>query len=130
MGKLAFLDTHVALWLAQGDSRITANVLRDINSHSETLISSISVAELEVKAAKGNIKLPANWVQRFQDAGIKIAPFTAEHAQELGRFPSLLNHDPFDRMILAHAASIRGVKFYTADEVLAELQLLWIVDCR
>lgn len=126
----AFLDTHVMLWLARGDKRITPSILKAINASTETLISSISVAELEVKAAKGKIALSKDWVKSLEDAGIKVAPFTSESAQALSRFPALANHDPFDRMILAHAASTRGSTLFTADEVLASQQLDWVIDCR
>ena len=56
-------------------------------------------------------------------------PFTAKHALNIARFGSLVRHEPFDRMILAQAAS-ENCKLITADQKLLDLGFDWIVDAR
>jgi PIN domain nuclease of toxin-antitoxin system len=67
---------------------------------------------------------------RFESVGIAIEPFDYNAARAIARFPSLHNHDPFDRLILAHAASRPTTTFYTADTRLLNLGLDWVVDAR
>ncbi len=129
MGKRAFLDTHVAIWLATGDKRLSKVALREINSKSETVISSISLAELEIKATMNKMKLPANLAKVFSDNGVGVEPFDASATTQLGRFPNLQRHDPFDRMILAQASMQIGTTFFTADEVITGLDYDWVFAC-
>jgi PIN domain nuclease of toxin-antitoxin system len=125
--RRAFLDSQVAFWLATGDKRITPQVLRVINSHSVTSISAITLAELEMKAAIEKLAIPANLSLVFEKAGLTIEPFDSMASEQLRRFPQLNRHDPFDRLILAQAASKVGATFFTADQALIELGLDWVV---
>ncbi len=124
--KTAFLDSQTAFWLASGDKRLSAKALNAINAHSQTVISSITIAELEMKAAIGRLPLPENLVELFESAGVKVQPFDSDAAMQLRRFPQLNRHDPFDRMILAQASSKFGTTFFTADEALIGLGLDWV----
>ncbi len=130
MLRRAFLDTQVAFWLVTGNKRLNAKTIKAINASRETVISAISLAELEQKALLGKLPAPIGLAQRFIDQGIILEPFGIEASEQLRRFPQLARHDPFDRMILAQAASQFGTLFFTADSVLAELGLDWVVDCR
>lgn len=129
MAGRAFLDTHVAVWLARGDARLSKQILKDINSHGETVISAISLAELEIKAGIGKIAMPPNLGEVFESFGIKVEPFGLEATQQLARFPSLARHDPFDRLILAQASARLGTTFFTADEAISDLGLDWVKGC-
>ena len=129
MARRAFLDTHVAMWIATGDARLSRQALKDINSHGETVISAISLAELEIKAGIGKLALPPNTGEVFESFGIKVEAFGLEASQHLARFPSLARHDPFDRLILAQASARLGTTFFTADETIANLNLDWIRSC-
>lgn len=130
MAKRAFLDTHVAIWLATDDKRLSKAALREINSSSETVISAISLAELEIKANLDKIKLPANLAQLFAANGVNVEPFEASAASQLGRFSNLNRHDPFDRMILAQASMKIDTTFFTADEVITKLDFDWVYSCE
>jgi PIN domain nuclease of toxin-antitoxin system len=54
-------------------------------------------------------------------------PFRVEDALETYSLPSLVRHDPFDRLILA-TAKARGAKLVTSDRKLLELGFDWILD--
>jgi len=129
VARRAFLDTHVAIWIARGDARLSRQVLKDINSHGETVISAVSLAELEIKAGIGKLALPPNLGEIFESFGIRVEAFGLEASQQLARFPSLARHDPFDRLILAQASARLGTTFFTADETIARLNLDWIRSC-
>jgi len=129
MARRAFLDTHVAIWIARGDAKLSRQVLKDINSHGETVISAISLAELEIKAGIGKLALPPNLGEIFESFGIRVEAFGLEASQQLARFPSLARHDPFDRLILAQASARLGTTFFTADKAIADLGLDWVRGC-
>ena len=129
MARRAFLDTQVALWLAKGDARVTPSTLKWLNSRSETVMSALSIAELEIKAGIGKLALPKDFANHFTNQGIKIEAFDETSAASLSRFPALVRHDPFDRMILAQAAAKQDTVFFTADRALVSLGLDWVVDC-
>jgi len=129
MARRAFLDTHVAMWMANGDSQLSKSLLREINSYSETVISAISLAELEIKSGINKLKLPENLSEVFEANGIKVESFDSVASAQLARFPLLARHDPFDRMILAQASARFGTTFFTADEVMVNLDFDWIRSC-
>jgi len=129
MARRAFLDTHVAIWIARGDAKLSRQVLKDINSHGETVISAISLAELEIKAGIGKLALPPNLGEIFESFGIRVEAFGLEASQQLARFPYLARHDPFDRLILAQASARLGTTFFTADKAIADLGLDWVRGC-
>lgn len=123
----AFLDTNVAMWWVEGNSRLSTEILDSIMKHPKVYVSSISVAELRVKALKRKIQLPRDLVEIIASTGMELDSFNVDAANQISRFETLVRHDPFDRMILAHAASHRNATFYTADDTLASLGLDWVV---
>ena len=123
----AFLDTNVAMWWVEGNSRLSTEILDSIMKHPKVYVSSISVAELRVKALKRKIQLPRDLVEIIASTGMELDSFNVDAANQISRFETLVRHDPFDRMILAHAASHRTATFYTADDTLASLGLDWVV---
>ncbi len=95
--------------------------------HPRVYVSSVSIAELRVKALKRKIQLPSNLVELLTSTGMELDSFSVDAANQISRFNALVRHDPFDRMILAQAASHRNATFYTADDTLADLGLDWVV---
>jgi PIN domain nuclease of toxin-antitoxin system len=95
----------------------------------EVSISSISIAELNMKAMLGSFIIPVDLSERFKDAGISIDAFELSSAQQIARFGALVNHDPFDRMILAQAAA-SGATLLTADARLLSLGLDFVLDAE
>ena len=123
----AFLDTNVAMWWAEGNSRLSPRILDSIMKHPRVYVSSVSIAELRVKALKRKLQLPPDLVEIFTSTGMELDSFNVDAANQISRFESLVGHDPFDRMILAQATSHRNSTFYTADATLASLGLDWVV---
>ncbi|MFM5967511.1 MAG: type II toxin-antitoxin system VapC family toxin [Micrococcales bacterium] len=123
----AFLDTHVAYWLAGGSPSLSSRALSSINSFGLRVISSITLVELSMKSRRGLGSI-SDLASGFESVGIHVEDFTAEDAMNFGRFAALDGHDPFDRMLLAQAARISGTTFFTADRVILGLGLDWVVD--
>jgi PIN domain nuclease of toxin-antitoxin system len=123
------LDTHVAVWFAGAPSRLGPRAKHLIQQMPEVSISSISIAELNMKAMMGSFIIPVDLSERFKDAGISIDAFELSSAQQIARFGALVNHDPFDRMILAQAAA-SGATLLTADARLLSLGLDFVLDAE
>jgi PIN domain nuclease of toxin-antitoxin system len=123
------LDTHVAVWVAGSPSKLGPKAKRLIQTAKDVSISSISIAELNMKSMIGGIKIPSDLSEQFQNANIQVSDFRTESANEILRFGSLAKHDPFDRLILAQA-SASDAKLLTADRALLALDLNFVIDAE
>jgi PIN domain nuclease of toxin-antitoxin system len=123
------LDTHVAVWVAGSPAKLGPKTRKLIQTAKEVSVSSISIAELNMKSMLGGIKIPSDLSNRFEMASVHVSEFTSSAADEILRFGSLAKHDPFDRMILAQASS-SGAKLVTADRALLALDLDFILDAE
>ena len=113
------LDTHVLLWANEAPERLSRGAVDALEDPSNDLfVSSISVAEIEIKRALGKLtmkhschtlaaRLEANWLD-----------LTAAHAMGLRALPNL-HADPFDRLLIAQAAADGYTLVTTDDKVLA-----------
>lgn len=126
----AFLDSHVAYWLALDDARLSTQAASAIIEHREVVVSSLTFAEFEMKALLRKGPDFSELARVLGELTIDIEPFDYAATREIPRFTSLVRHDPFDRMIFAQAAARPGTTFFTADAVLLKLGLDWVVDAR
>jgi len=115
--KIITLDTHVALWVARGSSELGATAHSLISSADRVLVSSLSIAELNMEAMLGKLKPQLGLAQMFKESGFEVVDFSEAGAEAISRFGALAKHDPFDRMILSQAAA-SGSVLLTADRVL------------
>jgi PIN domain nuclease of toxin-antitoxin system len=98
------LDTAVVLYaveLPEKLSRRAATALRNLDNALE--LSAVSVTELAVKAASGKLAFSAAILRKaMEELGIRILPYTADHAFRM--FGLARHHnDLFDRQIIAQA---------------------------
>jgi PIN domain nuclease of toxin-antitoxin system len=122
------LDTNALVWTLSDSSMLGSaarRLLRDGGVH----FSSVSVLELVMKGMLGTFSLPQPPAEAAVRAGLRELPFTAEHANSLKEFPTLMRHDPFDRMLLAQARS-EGWRLVTSDSSLLALGLDWVIDAN
>ncbi len=114
---IAYLDTNVVVWLAQGNLARISRKAQDILEVADLLISPMVLLELAYLYEIQRIRLPARDVQ------LKIEHELGARVCDLS-FPLVANvavdetwtHDPFDRMIVAQAKA-NGLAFLiTADE--------------
>jgi PIN domain nuclease of toxin-antitoxin system len=102
--RKAYLDTNVAVWLAQGDlSRCTATALDSIRN-SNLLVSPIVALELAYLHEIDRITLSSQDVllKLRAELGVEVcdSPFPAVITIAVNE---IWTRDPFDRIIVSHA---------------------------
>ena len=69
---------------------------------SGAAVSAVTVYELDHKAARGKVRLPATVAEGIAEFGFRALDVTARHAARAARLPTL-HHDPMDRLLIAQA---------------------------
>lgn len=124
---MILLDTNAVYWSMTGSERLGPSARARLQTAPHRFVSSISHVELAIKHMKGKLHLPPDLPARLAEIGLDGLPYSDTHAAGLHQFPSLANHDPFDRMLVAQAA-VERADFLTADRTLLALDLPWIID--
>ena len=114
------LDTHILLWAADGTLPISASgyILDESN---DLFFSPASLWEVIIKRSLGRDDFDVNPHSLYNgllDNGYTELPITAEHTLLIDSMLPI-HKDPFDRILLAQAASC-GMSLLTADSIAAE----------
>src|SRR5580693_3796090 len=122
------LDTAVLIHAVESPERLSRRGASALQNGQNVLeLSTISPAEIAIKAALGKLRLSAASVrQAVQDLDLRILPHTAEHAFQLFGLPHHYG-DPFDRQIIAQALSEK-IPVITPDEkfgLYEGLKIIW-----
>jgi PIN domain nuclease of toxin-antitoxin system len=122
------LDTAVLIYAMQAPERLSLRADVALRFPQNALeISAISLSEIAIKAAVGKLKISAeNAREAAEGLGIRILPFTAEHAFRLFELP-LHHRDPFDRQIIAQAL-VEKIPVITPDDKFERypgLKIIW-----
>lgn len=111
------LDSHTLLWALHAPDRLrpeAAEAIRD--PRRAVFYSAASAWELEIKAARGRLTLPAGWLDAAEGAGFLHLPVTAVEARASAHLP--WHHpDPFDRVLIAQAVE-HGLMLATRDPLM------------
>ncbi len=126
---MILLDTNALIRLLTEDPPVGPSARRAIEHSNRIHYSAISITEVVVKQMIGRLPPQVDLRGEVERAGLTELPFRARHAEEVERFPALVRHDPFDRMLLAQA-SVEGMQFLTSDALLLGLGLEWVLDAR
>ncbi|MGP8431836.1 type II toxin-antitoxin system VapC family toxin [Paraburkholderia fungorum] len=111
------LDTHIALWAAEGARQLSAPATGIIEHPGNTLlVSAAAIWEISIKHAKGNLPVsPRDARTAFRLAGFVELPIAGDHAEAVTLLPSHPDHaDPFDRIMIAQALH-EGIALLSAD---------------
>jgi PIN domain nuclease of toxin-antitoxin system len=138
-GPLTVLDTHVWIWVVEGDaSALSASAIDAIERagrEGALRVSAISVWEVAMLEAKGRISLSrpvGAWVHSALHApGIRLLPLSPEIAVESTRLPGEPHGDPVDRMLMASARHLGG-RLATCDREILRYATggqLRVLDC-
>ncbi|SNY60060.1 type II toxin-antitoxin system VapC family toxin [Paractinoplanes atraurantiacus] len=111
------LDTHVVLWAITGDDTLGEDFLDRLRHDPDIYLSPVSLWEITIKQATGKLAGPADLAERVRDIGFRELPVTSSHAIAAGRLP-LHHRDPFDRMLVAQAAT-EGLTLVSRDASVA-----------
>lgn len=123
------LDTHSLLWLLDGGDAFGSKARRLLEESEMVTYSAISIAEIRIKQMLGKLTVPDDLIQRIESAGLRSAAYGVLAAEGLVRWPALLRHDPFDRLLLTQAVA-EGTVLLTADRVLLDLPDAPVIDAR
>ncbi|GHU10997.1 twitching motility protein PilT [Alphaproteobacteria bacterium] len=117
------LDTHIFLWLMNGDSKLAQENLSKIdsviNSEGRICLSAISIWEIAMLEAKRRIALTQpirKWVeQAIEIAFVKVMELSTEILLDSCHLPGEFHSDPADRMIVA-TSRVKNIPLITQDE--------------
>ena len=114
MTDALLLDTHIALWLGNGDSWLRPTTLRSIDDchrrGGTILISAVSAWEIAQLVSVGRIELdfpPEVWIERLTDRpGVEPVPLTHRAAARAYRLQDFTHRDPADLLLVATAIEL------------------------
>ena len=121
------LDTNALFSILSNPNQFGRKTQRLLAKSNEVYFSPVSVFEIAIKEMLGKIKLrhPLGALLKEHDLG--SLQLRVEDALETYSLPSLVRHDPFDRLILATAKS-RGATLITSDGRMLDLGFDWVLD--
>ena len=115
------LDTHVLLWAAGVEARLTEEARGLIDDpDTELVFSAASIWEVAIKAGLGrdDFRVDAGLLRRgLIENGYTELAVTGSHAAAVGSLPPL-HKDPFDRILVAQAWA-EGIMLLTSDPTVA-----------
>ncbi len=115
------VDTHVLIWVVDGDARLgrtARTTIEEAESTDGIAVSAITPWEIVLLAEKGRLRLgcdAAVWIDTALDLpGVHLIPIEPAIAIDSVRLPGRFQADPADRFIVA-TARYCGAPLVTAD---------------
>jgi len=124
------LDTHAVLWqLGFDENKLGPGATEAMRQSGGVYVSVVSLVEMQIKTMLGKLDAPSDCQRMILEANNKILDLTAVAADAVRKFETLIRHDPFDRFLVAQALS-EGMTLITADKILLDLKLDYVLDAR
>ncbi|HDY89486.1 MAG TPA: type II toxin-antitoxin system VapC family toxin [bacterium] len=120
------IDTGILIWILADSSHLTINSKQIVQTTDKRFISSISIAEIEIKRSIGKLTIPDTYLQKIFESGFEELPFEFSDAYFLGKLP-FFHKDPFDRMLISHAI-VKGLTLLTNDKIFKKYNLPIILN--
>jgi PIN domain nuclease of toxin-antitoxin system len=119
------LDTHVWIWLVQGDPTLapeTRDLIRAAANAGNLRIAAVTLWEVAILASHSRIELGEQTLPWLEDAvtrsGTVVEPLTPRVAAESYQLPGSFHRDPADRMIVATSRLVRAALMTRDREIL------------
>jgi PIN domain nuclease of toxin-antitoxin system len=101
------IDTHIFLWALSAPSKIARNKLNILESPTNVIyVSSISIAEIMIKASIGKLQIDFDPVDLAEQSGFELLDFSGQDALQLKNLP-FFHRDPFDRMLISQSIATK-----------------------
>jgi PIN domain nuclease of toxin-antitoxin system len=127
--KNYLLDTHILIWVAKNNSKVSkiaSTALLD--ERAKKYISIVSAWEVAIKLGLGKLDIKGGLSEFFRIAdenGVETLPLRRTHLDILVDMP-MHHKDPFDRILIATALA-EDMIFISADENISKygVPVLW-----
>lgn len=118
---IAYLDTNVVVWLADGKLRKLSKEAERVIKQADLLVSPMVLLELEYLFDLGRIKLRSREVQLKvgRELGVQTCELSFKNIAATA-IDEGWTTDPFDRIIVAHAKANGFASLISADEQFAQ----------
>ena len=101
------IDTHIFLWALLDPSRIAGKKLLELESPTNIIfVSSVTIAELMIKASIGKLQIDFDPVELALESGFELLDFSGRDALQLKDLP-FHHRDPFDRMLISQSIATK-----------------------
>lgn len=101
------IDTHIFLWSLADPARIAKNRINELETPTNIIyVSSITIAELMIKASIGRLQIDFDPVDLALQSGFELLDFTGRDALLLKNLP-FHHRDPFDRMLISQSIATK-----------------------
>ncbi|MCP4661265.1 MAG: type II toxin-antitoxin system VapC family toxin [bacterium] len=116
----AFLDTHTAVILAEGNAEAFGRAAKDLLERSALFVSPVVRLELQLLYEIGRIALEPDAIltQLAADCGVTLANDPIQTVI-MHAMPLVWTRDPFDRLLVA-TATLHRAPFITRDQQILE----------
>ena len=109
------VDTHIFLWALAAPELLSPGKRRELANRANLVyLSSISVAEIMIKASLGRLEFNHDPIACAEELGFEPLNFSLLDAVLLKELP-FHHRDPFDRMLIAQSIT-QGTKLMTVDQ--------------
>lgn len=130
------VDSHILLWAAIDDPRLSGSVRRAFVDPDNVLMVSVGTLwELGIKHALGKLTLPVPardfFAREITTRGYRLLDVQRAHAERAAElaYPDPAHRDPFDRLLVSQAL-VEGVPMLTGDRRLAAYESLGLQVIR
>jgi PIN domain nuclease of toxin-antitoxin system len=111
------LDTNALIWTLVRRERIPPIAMDAIEDEAnDVFVSVVSAWEIEIKAAKGRLRIPSDLQDALAAQGFEPVALAMRHAYAVESLPRY-HRDPFDRMLIAQA-HLEGMTIVTSDRAI------------
>jgi PIN domain nuclease of toxin-antitoxin system len=117
---IAYLDTHVAVWLAMGKLKAISTRARKLMEKSDLILSPMALVELEYLFELGRCRLRAQdlFTKLEHEIGLRLSDLPFARVASAGLSENW-TRDPFDRLIVAEARTNGLAWLISSDEHIA-----------
>ncbi len=99
------VDTHVFIWAVATPERLSPAQRSELESRANIiLLSSVSIAEIMIKASLGKLSFDHDVIACAEQMGFELLNFSATDATLLRDLP-FHHRDPFDRMLIVQCVA-------------------------